>query len=87
MKLPRFKCNWCGREYDDDGCLHNSFNITHKFGYESKEYDNAILNIDLCPACADGLTNYIISRSQIDSVTRADEMDWSTYTAKDMKKN
>lgn len=74
MKLPRFKCNWCGREYNDGDCFHNPFNITHKFGYESS-YDGDILEVDLCPGCADSLANYIIENSTIDCCENGN--DWS----------
>lgn len=75
MKLPNYKCNWCVCTYGNKLCFSNPFSISHEFGYES-QYDGATLDVDLCPTCADELTNYIMSMSQIDSVTRADNMDW-----------
>lgn len=66
MKLPRFKCNWCGREYGDEDCHNNPFSITHQFGYESSKHDGHTLEVDLCPTCTDKLADYIIENSMVE---------------------
>lgn len=53
MLIHYYKCNKCGEEFTNDDCLNNPFEISHDFGYESKNFDNKRLRIHLCPDCLD----------------------------------
>lgn len=66
MKLPRYKCNWCGTEYSDEDCHNNPFGIVHTFGYENRKHDGDTLDVDLCSTCTDKLADYIIEKSMVE---------------------
>lgn len=49
-------CDMCGKDIEP----YNDFNLYYNYGYESHDFDEATINLDLCGNCLDKLTHYIV---------------------------